>query len=137
MPQHPIPDALTRSLPRGSMARGGRSLVGVGDLVGSIAVGAGATVTIQYTIDEPGVLDRYVLNIFDPATGLPLNGLVVASINLDNDNLISGSVGATLFTDQTQSPYFGHRITQNTKLRVTLNNPGAVALQVNHGFTIR
>jgi hypothetical protein len=132
-----VPDALTRSLPRGSMARGGRSLVGVGDLIGSILVPAGGAVTIQYTIDEPGVLDRYMLNVFDPATGFPQAGLTVNSINLDNDNLISGAVGANLFTDQTQSPYLGHRITQNTKLRVTLGNTGALPLQVTHGFTIR
>lgn len=132
-----VPDALTRSLPRGSMARGGRSLVGVGDLIGSINIPAGNTVTIQYTIDEPGVLDRYMLDVFDPATGAPLHGLTVNSINLDNDNLISGAVGANLFTDQTQSPYMGHRITQNTKLRVTLGNIGAVPLQVTHGFSIR
>ncbi len=124
-------DALMRSLPRGSMARGGRSLVAIGDLVGLVNIAAGASIIVDYTIDEPGVLDRYVLNT-------DVFGLVVSSINLDNDNLISGSVGASTFGESNlQSPYFGHRVTQNTKLRVTLTNPTAVAIQCQHGFSVR
>jgi hypothetical protein len=119
------------------MARGGRSLVGIGTTTGSVTVAAGATVIVTYTIDEPGVLDRFMLSQFDLATGAPLLGITVDAMNLDNDNLISGIVGGNIFTDQTQSPYLGHRVTQNTKLRVTFGNPTGVAIQVNHGFSVR
>ncbi len=123
-------DALMRSLPRGSAARGGRSLVAIGDLTGFVAVAPGTQLVVDYTIDEPGVLDRLIIQADQ-------FGLTVNAINLDNDNLISGAVGANLFTDQQQSPYFGHRVTQNTKLRITLGNITANPIQVVHGFTVR
>jgi len=113
------------------MLRGGRSLVAIGDLAGFVVIAPGATIIVDYTIDEPGVLDRYVLDA-------DVFGLVVTSINLDNDNLISGSVGASLFAPgNLNSPAYFHRVTQNTRLRVTLTNPTAAGIQCTHGFTVR
>jgi hypothetical protein len=112
------------------MYRGGRSLVAIGDNAGFQSIAAGAQVTIEFSIDEPGVLDRLILS----PSG---QGIVVTALTLDNDNLVSGFVAASTFTSLQHSPIFGQRVNQNSKLKLLLTNNSAQAVDLSYGFTVR
>jgi hypothetical protein len=123
-------DALQASVKRGSMYRGGRSLVAIGDNQAYQVVPPGTQITIEFSIDEPGVLDRLILHTSSM-------GCIVTALTLDNDNLVSGFVSAGTFTDQSQSPVFGQRVTQNSKLKLLVLNPTGNAIELSYGFTVR
>jgi hypothetical protein len=112
------------------MYRGGRSLVAIGDNQGFQNIPPGVQITVEFSIDEPGVLDRLILS---PSA----QGLVITALTLDNDNLVSGFVAASTFTSLQHSPVFGQRVTQNSKLRLLVLNASAAAIDMSYGFTVR
>lgn len=115
-------------------ARAGRSLVAIGGpTVTSVA--ASSTATMTYSIEEAGVLCHLVIAATD--TG-DLNELLVTSIKLNNDELITGSVPVSVFRhDSIDSPLFGHKVDRSTKLSITVENKdGATAASVYSGFSV-
>ena len=107
---------------RGSIFRGGRSIVAYGAGIDDIA--PGTTEEIVVPVREEGVLGKLVLD----GTAAGLAGLVVTSITVNNDELISGEVPAAMFSnDSTLSPGFGHRVQVSDQVSVRLRNAGAAA----------
>ncbi len=121
---------------KGSIYRGGRSCVALGGgTAASIAADASNTFTI--TIDEDCVLERLVIQ----GAVAELEQLVVTDIKIGGDSLVSSAeVPATLFRyDSVASPFFGHPVSSDTKVTVTLANRDATnaATEVTVGFAVR
>lgn len=115
---------------RGSIFRGGASVVASGPTSGSQSIAAGGSADFDIEIIEDCYLEHLVV---EPAGG---ELLVVTAITVDNDGLVNNEVPASIFRgDSTVTPLFGHFVTKNSTIRVTVENPTAAAVITSVGFT--
>jgi hypothetical protein len=98
------------------------------------------------TIDEPGVLDRLIINAKSPQPAATNNaqdgfhpGLVVTQFKVNGDSLVSGAPSASLFAaNSTANPQLGHRINSSSKVVVTIkNNHATLALECSVAVCVR
>ncbi len=116
---------------KGSALRGGASVVASGPATASTSIAAAGSQTFEIDIVE----DSHLGFLFIQTQG-DLNELTVSSISVDNDGLINGTVPAELYrADNPNTPLFGHWVTKNSTVRVTIANGGAGAAVVSVGFT--
>lgn len=128
-----MPEAGEKVPQTGSLFRGGRNVVGFGATDTSIA--AGATEEITIPIRERGVLGHFVVG----AAAAELTELIITSIKLNNDELISGEVPAAMFAaDAVRSPAFGHRVNVSDQLTVSVKNTDGTnaSSAVGIGFSV-
>lgn len=106
-----------RRLRRGSIFRGGASVVATGASVAQQIIAAGASGTFTMQVVEDTHLGQLV--IYNQAA-VPL---IVTEISIDNDGVINGEIPADMFrADSLWSPVFGHFVSKNSTVTVTLAN---------------